>query len=63
MAVCERNYSLLTSDIYNNDFIGIAPAEEKPSKPWCCDTGAIRAVAETKGGQHQDKSNTGGGCC
>jgi len=63
MAVCERNYKLLTSDTYNNDFIGIAPAEEKPGKPWCCATGTIRAVAETKGGQHQDKSNIGGGCC
>ena len=63
MAVCERNYKLLTSDAYNNDFIGIAPVEEKPGKPWCCDTGTIRAVAETKGAQHQDKSNTGGGCC
>jgi len=63
MAVCERNYKLLTSDTYGNDFIGIAPVEEIPGKPWCCDSGTIRAVAETKGGRHQDKSNTGGGCC
>jgi len=63
MAVCERNYKLLTSETYNNDFIGIAPAEENAGKPWSCATGRLRAVAETKGGQHQDRSNMGGGCC
>jgi len=63
MAVCERNYKLLTSETYNNDFIGIAPAEENAGKPWSCATGTLRAVAETKGGQHQDRSNMGGGCC
>jgi hypothetical protein len=63
MAVCERNYKLLTSEAYTNDFIGIVPAEELAGKPWHCATGSLRAVAETKGGQHQDKSNKGGGCC
>jgi arsenite methyltransferase len=62
MAVCERNYKLLTSETYNNDFIGIAPADEREGKPWNCATGRLRAIADTKGGQYQDKSNTGG-CC
>ena len=63
MAVCERNYKLLTGDTYGDDFIGIAPAEEQEGKPWNCATGTIRAVSETKGGRHQDKCNPGGGCC
>ncbi|MFA6052686.1 MAG: methyltransferase domain-containing protein [Methylobacter sp.] len=63
MAVCERNYNLLTGEAYGNDFIGIAPAEAKPGTPWCCTAGAIRSVAETKGGSHQDKSSSGGSCC
>jgi SAM-dependent methyltransferase len=62
MAVCERNYKLLTSETYNNDFIGIAPAEVRAGKPWNCAAGTLRAVADTKGGQHEDKSNAGG-CC
>jgi hypothetical protein len=62
MAVCERNYKLLTSETYNNDFIGIAPAEVRAGKPWNCAAGTLRAVADTKGGQHEDKYNAGG-CC
>lgn len=63
MAVCERNYQLLTGDAYGDDFIGIAPAQEQAGKPWDCATGTLRAVAETKGGVHEDKCNPGGGCC
>ncbi|MGZ8947010.1 MAG: methyltransferase domain-containing protein [Methylococcaceae bacterium] len=63
MAVCERTCKLLTGDAYGNDFIGIAPAVEQPGKLWDCATGTLRSVAETKGGQHQDKCNPGGGCC
>ncbi len=50
MAVCERNYGLLTSGTYADDFIGIAPAVEPVGKPWSCASGTIRSVAETKGG-------------
>ena len=63
MAVCERNFKLLTGDTYGDDFIGIAPAEEQEGTSWNCATGTIRAVSETKGGRHQDKCNPGGGCC
>lgn len=63
MAVCERNFKLLTGETYGDGFIGIAPLEELPGKPWDCATGAIRSVSETKGGQHLDKCNPGGGCC
>ncbi|MDD5412177.1 MAG: methyltransferase domain-containing protein [Methylobacter sp.] len=63
MAVCERNYNLLTGETYGNDFIGIAPAAAKPDTPWCCKSGTIRSVSETKGGAHQDKSGSGGNCC
>jgi ubiquinone/menaquinone biosynthesis C-methylase UbiE len=63
MAVCERNYKLLTSETYGDDFIGITPAIIGEGKAWCCAPGTIRAVTETKGGQHQDKSNSGASCC
>ncbi len=63
MAVCERNYKLLTSETYNNDFIGIAPAEPRVGQPWNCATGALRAVTDTKGGKHEDKSNSSVSCC
>jgi arsenite methyltransferase len=33
MAVCECNFKLLTSETYNNDFIGIPPAGEREGKP------------------------------
>ncbi len=63
MAVCERNYNLLTSGTYAEDFIGITPATLGEGTPWCCTPGTIRAVAETKGGVHEDKSNSGTSCC
>lgn len=63
MAVCERNFKLLTGETYGDDFIGIAPAVDIPGKPWDCATGSIRDISETKGGQHQDKCTPGGACC
>ena len=61
MAVCERNFNLLTSDRYAGSFIGITPIVEK--KSGCCSSkiaaGTVRAVDETKGGQHSTES----ACC
>ena len=60
MAVCERNYRLLTSETYGDQFIGIAPAQEHKPNPWCCQPGTLRPAAESKGGVHKaDK----GSCC
>lgn len=63
MAVCERNYHLLTSETYDNDFIGIAPAVAYQGKSSSCTPGALRPASVSKGGQHQDCSNTGSSCC
>jgi len=63
MAVCERNYNLLTSETYGDDFIGISPAENGDGKAWFCKPGTLRSVAETKGGKHQDNSNSSSSCC
>ncbi|MFW5443473.1 MAG: methyltransferase domain-containing protein [Methylococcaceae bacterium] len=63
MAVCERNYKLLTSETYADDFIGIAPAIEQQGESSNCTPGTLRAAAETKGGMHQDNSNSGSSCC
>ncbi len=61
MAVCERNYNLLTSEAYGDDFIGIAPAIEQEGNAWCHAPGTIRSIAETKGGLH--KNISGSSCC
>jgi len=59
MAVCERNFKLLTSETYGDNFIGLAPAEEREGIEWeNCQTGALRPASETKGSQHQNES-----CC
>lgn len=63
MAVCKRSYTLLTNGTYANDFIGITPAEEHKGTPWCCATGAIRSVAETKSGAHKDNADSTSACC
>ena len=63
MAVCERNFKLLTSEVFGNDFIGIAPMTESEGKPWDCRSGTIRTVAETKGGVHQDNNSCGTSSC
>ncbi len=60
IATCERNFNLLTSDTYNNQFIGIAPSQPQEGKPWCCQPGTLRPAAVSKGAVHQaDKSP----CC
>jgi ubiquinone/menaquinone biosynthesis C-methylase UbiE len=58
MAVCERNFKLLTSSAFGNDFIGIVPLIETEGKLWDCRPGTIRAAAESKGAAHQDNQ-----CC
>lgn len=64
MAVCERNFNLLTSGVFGDDFIGITPQVESAGKLWDCRPGTIRAAAETKGGVHQNNNCCGsGGCC
>jgi ubiquinone/menaquinone biosynthesis C-methylase UbiE len=62
MAVCERNFKLLTGSVFGDDFIGIAPAVESDGKVWDCKPGTIRTAAESKGGIHQNNccSNS---CC
>lgn len=63
MAVCERTCRLLTGEEYGDHFIAIAPAIDQPGKPWDCASGTIRAVNETKGGQHINACGFDGGCC
>jgi ubiquinone/menaquinone biosynthesis C-methylase UbiE len=61
MAVCERSYNLLISEVYGEQFIGIAPAQEHPPKTWCHAPGALRSVAESKGAAH--KADSAPCCC
>ena len=65
MAVCERTFRFLTEGPYKDDFIGIAPAQEKPPVAWCAPAGTHRPASETKGGEHVSASccEPGGGCC
>ena len=63
IAVSDRSFSLLTSETYKDDFIGISPAEEKPTTAWSAAPGTLRPVSETKNGQHQDKTNKESCCC
>lgn len=63
MAVCERNFNLLTSGVFGDDFIGIAPAVESEGKLWDCRPGTIRMAAETKGGEHNNNSCGASSCC
>ncbi|NOQ36729.1 MAG: methyltransferase domain-containing protein [Methylococcaceae bacterium] len=64
MAVCERNFKLLTSEAYGDDFIGLAPAEEREGVVWNCQAGVLRPAAETKGSQYQnDSCCSGTSCC
>ncbi len=58
MAVCERNFKLLTSEAYGDDFIGIVPAEERESVESNCKPATLRPPSETKGSQHKNS-----GCC
>lgn len=63
MAVCERNFHLLTSSVFGDEFIGIAPQVESEGQLWDCRPGTIRAAAETKGGVHQNNDCCGGSSC
>ena len=60
MAVCERSYRLLTSETYNSQFIGIAPAQEHKPNPWCCQPGTLRPASESKGSSHKTDTSS---CC
>ena len=62
MAVCERNFNLLTSETYKDAFIGIKPAKSTEGNEGSCTPGSIRPITATKGGKHQDSANTGS-CC
>lgn len=63
MSVCERSYQLLTGTAYAGDFIGIAPQEVIPGKPWCAAPGTLRPAKVTKGAQHKDNNAAGNSCC
>lgn len=60
MAVCERSYNLLTGAAYGDQFIGIAPVQEKTPQHWCHEPGTLRPASETKGAGHKVD---GGACC
>ena len=61
MAVCERSFNLLTSEAYNNQFIGIKPAQEHAPQSWCHASGTVRTAADTKGAAH--KADGAPSCC
>ncbi len=61
MAVCERSFNLLTSEAYNNQFIGIKPAQEDAPQSWCHASGSVRPAADTKGAAH--KADGAPSCC
>lgn len=63
MAVCERNFNLLTSNVYGDDFIGISPIIMSEGKALDCYSGTIRTVTETKGGVHQNSHCDKNNCC
>lgn len=62
MAVCERSYKLLTSGVYADHFIGIAPVQPQTPKKWCHAPGTLRPATETKGAAHQ-ADGAASGCC
>ncbi len=61
MAMCERSFNLLTSGVYSDQFIGIAPTQEQEPQNWCHAPGTLRPAAVTKGAVHQ--SDCAPGCC
>jgi ubiquinone/menaquinone biosynthesis C-methylase UbiE len=63
MAVCERNFKLLTSGVFKDDFIGIVPAQEIAGALWDCRPGTLRTAAETKGSEHKNNSCNKDRCC
>lgn len=62
MAMCERSCKLLTSGVYADHFIGIAPMQEQTPQNWCHASGTLRPAAETKGATHQADCASSG-CC
>ncbi len=62
MAVCERTFRMLTEGPYRDDFIGIAPAQEREAIHWCAPPGTRRSAAETRGAAHSN-SDPGSSCC
>ncbi len=60
-ALCERSYHLLTGAAYDNQFIGIAPVQEKTPKNVCHVPDTLRTASETKGSAH--KADSGSCCC
>ena len=60
MAVSAQTYSLLMNSVYADSFIGIEPAEGFSGGDYAQAVGALRSVAETKGGKQQ---GAGGNCC
>ena len=61
IAVCERTYKFCTEGPYNDDFIGITPAEEKTASAFCAPPLTKRPASETKGSQY--KNQTTQSCC
>ncbi|MDP7562198.1 MAG: methyltransferase domain-containing protein [Methylococcales bacterium] len=54
IATCERTFNLLTNGgPYQDEFIGITPAQLKPDQPWCTPAGTLRPASESKGGEHR----------
>ena len=63
MAVCERTYEFLTDGPYEDDFIGIQPAQLKEPVVYCAPMGTRRPASETKGGSYTNSAPSGGSCC
>jgi ubiquinone/menaquinone biosynthesis C-methylase UbiE len=61
IAVSRRTYELMMSGPYAEDFVGLSPQEAVNLGCFCKPAGAVRAVSETKGGQHSGNSSVG--CC
>lgn len=61
MAVSKRTFDFLTSGPMKDDFVGIAPAEEKELGSSCCLPGKRRPATETQGATQ--RSQTATSCC
>ncbi len=63
MAVCERNFHLLTSESYGSDFIGISPASAQQGVESNCIPGTLRPVSDSKTTQTKNQCSPGSSCC
>lgn len=61
MAVSKRSFEFLTTGPMQQDFVGIAPAQEQELGSSCCLSGKKRPAAETSGARHISQS--GSSCC